>query len=150
MRRRRYQSRRRRGGTLLETGVVILMTLMIVLGVFEYGRLLMVGNVLDNAAREGCRFALANNTDTNISSEVQTLVTNYMGGQQTAALSNFTVTVSGVHQGAATAVNNLQPGDLVSVTVSGTYHFMNVIPLIKMPTNYNLSSSVTMVCEGGT
>ena len=36
---------------------------MIVLRVFEYSRLLMDWNLLNNAAREGCRYALANNTE---------------------------------------------------------------------------------------
>ena len=39
---------------------------MFVLGVFEYSRLLMDWNLLNNAAREGCRYALANNTSTTI------------------------------------------------------------------------------------
>ena len=51
---------------------------MFIIGVFEYGRLLMDWNVLNNAAREGCRYALANNTSTTISTDVTTLVTTYM------------------------------------------------------------------------
>ena len=45
---------------------------MFIMGVFEYGRLLMDWNVLNNAAREGCRYALANNTSTTISTDVTT------------------------------------------------------------------------------
>ena len=70
---------------------------MLVFGVFEYSRLLMDWNLLNNAAREGCRYALANNTSTTISTDVQTIVTNYMAGQ-TTNFSNFTVTVSGTHR----------------------------------------------------
>ena len=43
---------------------------MFIFGVFEYGRLLMDWNVLNNAAREGCRYALVNNTSTTISTDV--------------------------------------------------------------------------------
>ena len=51
--------------------VIISMT-SFVFGVFEYARLFMDWNLLNNAAREGCRYALANNTSTTISTDVQT------------------------------------------------------------------------------
>jgi Flp pilus assembly protein TadG len=140
---------RRRGAATVETAVVMMLLLTCILGVFEYGRLLMDWNVLNNAAREGCRYALANNTSTTISTDVQTIVTNYMGGQ-TSSFSNFTVTVSGTHQGVATAVNNLSAGDMITVTVSGTYSFLNIVPIIKMPTSLTITCAVTMGCEGAT
>ena len=90
-----------------------------------------------------------NNTNPTITSSVQTLVTNYMAGE-TASFTNFAVTVSGTHQGVSTPVNNLVAGDLITVKASGTYSFMNIIPLVRMPTSFTVSSSVTMVCEGGT
>lgn len=141
--------RRRPGATAVETALVLIPLTMFVFGVFEYGRLLMSWNLLNNAAREGCRYALANNTSTTVNTDVQTIVTTVMGGQN-SNFSNFTVTVSGTHQGVATPVNNLVAGDLITVTVSGNYQFMRVIPLVSMPASVTLSSSVTMVCEGAT
>ena len=43
----------------------------LVFGIFEYGRLMMDWDLLNNAAREGCRYALANNTNPSINTEVQ-------------------------------------------------------------------------------
>ena len=146
---RRLQGGPRRGAVLIETSVIIGLVAMLVFGVFEYARLLMDWNLLNNAAREGCRYALANNTSTTISTSVQNIVTNYMAGE-TKNFSNFTVTVSGTHLGVSTPVNNLQPGDPITVTVSGTYKFMNIVPFIKMPTSLVITSGVTMLCEGGT
>ena len=122
--------------------------LSLIFGVFEFSRLFMDWNLLNNAAREGCRYAIVNNTITTISTDVQTTVTNFMAGQ-TTSFSNFTVTVTGTHLGVATPVNNLTAGDLVTVTVSGTYKFMNIIPLVKMPTSFTITSAVIMGCEGG-
>lgn len=146
---------RRRGATAVETALVILPLLMLVFGIFEYGRLFMDWNVLNNAAREGCRFALANNQDATISTEVQTIVTNYMAGRNTS-FSGFTVSVSGVHTVNGTSTNysgngvtNLAPGDTITVTVSGSYKLLNIIPLVSMPNAFSISSSVTMICEGG-
>jgi Flp pilus assembly protein TadG len=146
---RKFHADRRWGGALVETGVIIGLVATIVFGVFEYSRLLMDWNLLNNASREGCRYALANNTSATISTDVQTIVTNYMAGE-TKNFSNFTVTVSGTHLGVSTPVNNLEPGDPITVTVSGTYKFMNIIPFIQMPTSFVITSGVTMVCEGGT
>ena len=69
---------------------------------------------------------------------------------ETKSFSNFTVTVTGTHLGVSTPVNNLVPGDPITVTVSGTYNFMNIIPFIHMPTSFVITSGVTMLCEGAT
>jgi|SRR5271157_623996 len=141
---------RRWGAVLVETSVIIGLVAMIVLGVFEYARLLMDWNLLNNAAREGCRYALANNTSTTISTDVQNIVTTYMAGE-TKNFSNFPPpSVSGTHLGVSTPVNSLVPGDPITVTVSGTYKFMNIVPFIHMPPSLVITSGVTMLCEGGT
>jgi Flp pilus assembly protein TadG len=141
--------RRRRGAVVVETAVIMILLTSLVFGIFEYGRLIMDWSLLNNAAREGCRYALVNNTSTTISSDVSGVVTGFMAGQ-TTSFQNFTVTVSGTHQGVSTAVNSLGPGDPITVTVSGKYQFMNIVPLAHMPTSWTMSSSVTMLCEGGT
>jgi Flp pilus assembly protein TadG len=128
--------------------MVLIPLISLIFGLFEFSRLLMDWNLLNNAAREGCRYAVVNNTDPTISADVQTTVTKYMAGQ-TSAFSNFTVSVSGTHLGVATAVNSLTAGDMITVSVSGTYKFMNIIPIIRMPTSYTITSSVIMGCEGG-
>ena len=138
----------RSGAAAVETALVMIPMLMLLFGVFEYGRLLMVWNVANNAAREGCRYALANNTSATISTDVQTIVTTRMGGL-TASFTGFTVSVTGTHSGTSTPVNNLYPGDPITVTVSGTYKFMNIIPSHHM-SSISISSAVTMLCEGGT
>lgn len=145
---RKHRSRERRGTVAAEAAIVLIPVVSLIFGVFEYSRLLMDWNLLNNAAREGCRYAVVNNTDPTISTDVQTTVTNFMSGQSNA-FNNFTVTVTGTHQGVATAINNLTAGDMVTVSVSGTYKFLNIIPLVKMPTSFTITSAVIMGCEGG-
>jgi len=139
---------RRRGTVAVETALVLILMTSLVFGVFEFSRLLLDWNLLNNAAREGCRYAIANNTSATISTDVQTIVTTFMAGQSTS-FSNFTVTVSGTHQGVTTPVNNLTAGDLLTVTVSGTYKFLNIIPYVKLPSSFSITSAVIMGCEGG-
>jgi Flp pilus assembly protein TadG len=141
---------RRRGAAAVETAMVLIPVLMLLFGIFEYGRFLLDRNVLDNAAREGCRYALANNnTDPAVTTSVQTIVNNVMGNQKNA-YTNFTVTVSGTHNGVSTPVGQLAPGDQITVTVSGTYKLLNIVPLASIQPSFTMSSSVTMICEGGT
>jgi Flp pilus assembly protein TadG len=141
--------RRRRGSTAVETALVMTLLTSFVFGVFEYCRFLMDWNLLNNAAREGCRYALANNTSTTVSADVTAKVTAYLAGES-SSYSGLTVTVTGTSGGVSTAVNNLAAGDLITVKVTGVYKFMNIIPLIKMPTSLSVTSSVTMGCEGAT
>jgi Flp pilus assembly protein TadG len=139
----------RRGATAVETAMVIMPVIMVIFGVFEYGFLLMNWNLVNNAAREGCRYAVVNNTSTTIGTDVQTVVNGFMAGESTN-FNAFTVTVSGTHQGVSTPVNNLVAGDMLTVTVSGQYRFLNIIPLASLPTTMPITSSVVMVCEGAT
>ncbi len=144
----------RRGAATVEMAVILIPLVMFMFGVFEYGRLLMEWNLLNNSAREGCRFALVNNTTyssaANFSTAVTNVVNSRMGGQQNKAFTGFTVTVSGTHNGAAVSdVTTLVPGDMITVTVTGNYHFMNIIPYVHMTAALPITSSVTMVCEGG-
>jgi Flp pilus assembly protein TadG len=145
---RKARKGRRRGAAMVETAIVMILMTSMVFGIFEYCRLLMDWNLLNNSAREGCRYALANNTRTTIATDVQTIATNYMAGES-ASYTNFTVTVTGTHGGVNTAVNNLVAGDFITVSVSGKYKFMNIVPMISMPTTLTITSSVTMGCEGG-
>ncbi len=140
------------GATAVETALVLIPLTMVVFGIFEYGRLLMVWNLINNSAREGCRYALANNTSSTIVSDVQTLVTGYMAGEN-SCLNNFSVTISTTPGGTALTtaqVNNLVAGNTIAVNVSGQYKFMNIIPYVNLPTTLSLSSSVMMICEGVT
>jgi Flp pilus assembly protein TadG len=142
---RKLQGGQRWGAAAVETAFVMIPVCLFMFGTFQYGRLLMDWNVLNNAAREGCRWALVNNTDPTIATDVQTLVTSKMGGEL-ASFSNFTVSVSGTHGGVSTPVNNLVAGDLITVTASGKYIFIN-LPFIPTP-SLTITSAVTMVCEG--
>jgi Flp pilus assembly protein TadG len=60
--RRTHPTRRHRtrGTTLVETALVLSLLLLFLLGVFEYGRYLMITQLLANAARDGVRYAATN------------------------------------------------------------------------------------------
>jgi Flp pilus assembly protein TadG len=81
--------RARRGTTIVEFAIVISACLMFMLGVFEYGRFIMIRQLMDNAAREGARQAVTGTT-TLATSDIQATVTNFLAGQP---LSNVNIQV---------------------------------------------------------
>jgi hypothetical protein len=56
----RLRRTRRRGMTLVESALVMSVFLMLLFGMFEYCRFLMVLHVSSNAARDGARYAVVN------------------------------------------------------------------------------------------
>lgn len=56
----RTRPSRRRGSTLVESALVIAVFLLVLFGIFEYCRFLMVLHVTNNAARDGARYASVN------------------------------------------------------------------------------------------
>src|SRR5262249_33544928 len=98
---------------------IFLMTLM---GVFEYGRFIMIRNLADNAVREGARFAVVHTYD-RTTAQIQAAVLAKLVGQD-AQLGTPTVQVfksdptSGVSVGPWT---DAQFGDCIKVQLNGPY-----------------------------
>ena len=75
---RRQKSRR--GATIVETAIVLPVCLTVLLGLFDFCRLLMVREVINNAAREGARYATVG-TATVDTAAVQAVVRTFLAGQ---------------------------------------------------------------------
>src|SRR5947209_17897848 len=90
-----YHARNRKqrsATTLVETAIVISVCLLFLFGIVEYGRFLMIQHLINNAAREGARKAVAStNTATpTTTADIQNTVTTALAGQY---LSNVTISV---------------------------------------------------------
>src|SRR5947209_10312352 len=73
----------RRGTTVVETAVVANLLFLILLGVFEYGRVAMIRELMDEAAREGARLAVVS-TSTYPATTTQQIIdtaNGYLAGQ---------------------------------------------------------------------
>ena len=103
---RRAAGRKRRGAAIVEFAVVAPVFFLLVFGTIEFGRLVMVQQVLVNAAREGARVAILSGSTT---SKVTTAVDNYLSA---AGISGATASVSPDPPSGATY------GSSVTVTVS--------------------------------
>lgn len=142
---RRTTRPRRSAATVVETAAVLSVFLVFILGVIEYGRFLMVRQLLDNAAREGARQAVVS-TNTLTTADVQNIVQGYLAGQMTP-----TPTVQVYKADPATGTNtgvwtDAAFGDAIAVQVTGTYKSM--VPSFGfLPTSLSLTATAMMRSE---
>jgi Flp pilus assembly protein TadG len=130
--------------TIVEMTFVIIVALMFLFGIMEYGRYLMVLHIADNAAREGARFAVVHTGDGTQQSDVIAVVTSRMSGVdsniQGYTVNVFAVKESGVYNSSgpiypptvasisqppsttdATTWNSALYGNGIAVQITGTY-----------------------------
>lgn len=135
----------RRGALTVEMAAVVSVFVLFLFSVFEYGRFVMVQQVLVNAVREGCRYAMVHCQDATVQTDVQNVVKQRMAGLD-AQLSSFTVTAYPTNNQSA-ALNTTRPDDPITVNATGT--FKALFPTMPyIPTSFSMSSSSTMTCEG--
>src|SRR5438067_5589374 len=76
---------RRPGAHLVEFAVVSIFFFLILFGILEYGRLVMIINLMDNAAREGARYAVVNtNQGSSLTANTRGVVVTRLANIQTA------------------------------------------------------------------
>lgn len=126
--------RQERGQSTVELAFAFPVFILLVIGMVEYGRVMMLQHTITNAAREGARIAAFSGSDTNT---VQTAVNNYLS---TAGLniSSARMTISGAKAAS---------GGNASVTVTYPYSSI-VLQLIHFQSNsLTLSANSTMLHE---
>jgi Flp pilus assembly protein TadG len=135
----------RSGATLVETAIVLNICLVFILGLFDFSRVIMVRQLVTNAAREGCRYAVVN-TSTATTSQVQSFVTSYLCGQN---ISSLTISVyeadptTGANLGAWT---NAGLSNSVGVQVTGK--IKPITPTFSLlPSNVPVQATCIMSCE---
>jgi Flp pilus assembly protein TadG len=127
--RRRSSLPRRRGAAAVEAALVLPVVIMFLFGILEYGRYLMMMQIVTNAAREGARYAVEHTsavvingvTYGNADADVTTAVTNAMGGQSLASQSIQFYTSD--TQGASNlgAWTGTSAGESICVQITGNY-----------------------------
>jgi Flp pilus assembly protein TadG len=114
---------RRRGVTLVESAFVLNIFLLLMFGIFEYGRYIMQGQLLINAAREGARYATVN-ANTVTTAQIQAYVNSYLVGQLP---SNLVISVYEADPTTGANIgtwNNTSAGNSIAVQITGNYQPM--------------------------
>ncbi len=116
------------GAALVELAIILPLLLLIVFGIFEFGRAMFITNTLNNAAREGARRAAVMPAPINIDAYVTSCIPFDKTG--------LTITTNSTTTG---------PTPLVKVTV--TLPFRTVTEMIPMLDGKILSGEATMRYE---
>ncbi len=122
----------RRGAAAVEFAVVLPVFITLVFGMIEYGRMVMVQQVITNAAREGCRRAIMDGTT---GQEVLDLVNNYL---ESAGITGATVTVTPSEPSEAGA------GEPITVSVSVPYDQVSWLPAPMFLSGTEMSATCVM------
>jgi Flp pilus assembly protein TadG len=126
---------RRRGAAIAEFAVVVPVLILLFFGLLEFGRMMMVEQILTNAAREGCRKAVLPGTT---SDDVTTVVNNYLSNSGISGANTPTVTP---------APDSANAGDAITVTVSINFNNVSWLPVPQWLGNKTISASVVMAKE---
>lgn len=125
----------RRGAAAVEFAIVAPLFFMLIIGCIEFGRALMVQQVLTNSSRVGARQAITLNAT---ESEAKSAASDFAAG---ATVSGTTVSVS-PNPASASA------GDMISVTVSVPFDHVSWIPAPWFMGGATLDATSVMRKEG--
>jgi Flp pilus assembly protein TadG len=118
----RSSTAERRGAAAVEAAVCLPVIVLLMLGMWEVGRIAQMSRIVRDAAREGARVAAggANNGTTVTVATVQTAVQNYMtsAGMPATAVNGATITVTNLSGNTWTDPGNALPLDHFRVTVT--------------------------------
>lgn len=121
--------RLRRGAAAVELAVAGPIFLMLIFGIIEFGRGMMVNNMVTTAAHEGARMAVLNGST---NSEVVSSIHAFMNSTLGVSPSNVTVAITTIpaegNPDPANLVANCQTGDLVTVKVEVPFNCFALIP----------------------
>jgi Flp pilus assembly protein TadG len=134
-----------RGQALAELGIIIVLVLMLAMGIIEFGRMLMIANVITHAARDGARAAAVLPSSSRDSSgmitntsAIQSRVISHISNAVNT--SGFSVNVS---QPAASSTGGIP---MVTVQVTGSVPYVALFNLVG--SSLNIDRSVTFRDEG--
>ncbi|MBI1832153.1 MAG: pilus assembly protein [Planctomycetes bacterium] len=139
-------TQRREGATAVELAAVVVVFTMLFFGILEYCLIVFTMNVVENAAREGARYAVVNVSDTTLVSDTQTYVQSLMGGLDTKmtgySCQLYKADTSGNNTGSATGA---QFGQYICCDVSITY--TPITPGLLYLKAFTIRSKCSMISE---
>jgi len=108
-----------RGQSLVEFALCVTLMLMLLIGVVEMCRIVLVFNTLSDGARIGTRYAIVHGSHNSVSTtQIQSVVRSFLTGVNT---SNVTVTTDYPDPVGAATSGCTNPGCRVTVTTSYAY-----------------------------
>lgn len=114
---------------MVETALVLPIFFMIVLGIIEFGRAMMVAQLLTNGAREGARLAImADATNTSVETAVLDFVESSVGVPRGNVSVTITVTPATGNPDPGNNLANANKRDLCNILVSVPFADVDYLP----------------------
>lgn len=143
-RRTRRPLQERDGTALVETALVLPIFFMVVLGIIEFGRAMMVAQLLNNGAREGARIAImTGSTNAAVETAVLDFVEDAVGVNRNQVTVTITVSPATGNPDPVDIVANANKRDLCDIFVSVPFDQVDFLPGDYLA-NSNLSGQCAM------
>lgn len=103
--------------------------IMLVAGILEFGRAMMVMNLVTNAAREGARMAVIDGTtNSEVTTAISTFLSQAIGESAASATTTITVAAASGNPDPQNEVGNATTRDLITVKVQIPFNSVALIP----------------------
>lgn len=127
--RRRGIQTQRCGAAMVEMAVVLPVFFLVVLGIIEFGRAMMVSQMVTNSAREATRLAIIDGqTNTTVTTWVKDFLATTVGVASTDVTVTITVVAAEGNPNPLNQIGNAKSRDLVTVNVSLPFDKVSYIP----------------------
>ena len=140
----------RRGAAAVEFAVIAPLLFMLIFGMIEIGRAIMVAQIVVNASREGCRQATLSSKTV---AEVVTWTTQYLNSAGVSSTAIASTALYDEDGNAITNLSNISAGDPVRMTVTVNFAQLTWLPagfaMSVMPQGAQITASTTMRKEAG-
>ena len=146
---KRQSEGKRSGASAVEFAIVAIPLFMFLFGIYEYGRYVMALQTLENAAREGARFAVVNTFDDDVVANTEAEVRQRMAGVDEsvfgapATISVYHADASGNQLGSPL---NAAFGEYIGVRIQGEYRTM-LPDILIMPDTITMDVRALMLSE---
>ncbi len=139
-------NQKRAGATAVELAAVIVVFTMLLFGILEYCMIIYSQNIVENAAREGARYAVVNVTDTTMIGDTKAYVKSLMANLDTKeAPYNCDIYLADANGNNIGDATTAQFGQYVCVDVSVTY--VPMTPGLLFLKTFTLRSKSSMISE---
>jgi Flp pilus assembly protein TadG len=119
----------RRGAAMVELALVLPIFFAVVFGIIEFGRAMMVSQIVTNAAREGARMAiLDDSTNQEVSDWVEQFLDDALGLDKQYVTTTITVTAAPGNDNPANILANTERRDLCKIQVSVPFDKVSLLP----------------------
>lgn len=120
---------KRRGAAMVEMAFVLPIFFMVVLGIIEFGRAMMVSQMVTNSAREATRLGIIDgSTNATVSQWIKDFLVQSINVSAGDVTVDITVTAAAGNASPGNEIGNSKPRDLVTIKVSVPFDKVSYIP----------------------